>query len=172
MVVGGGLSIVCTAGNIKVVEAPVDKALHFILEGKMEDGSCIDFHVIAAAPIIPGMVLQTFPVCPNIASFGPPSLQKMVSTDKGVPVKPFLGLSVDVWRKCLYCPCSRKRFSNVCRKKVPSGKVASHVLRIPVPQLPPVYQQFGDLSVRCLYCQQRYPSLDIYLRECVPDFAP
>jgi hypothetical protein len=172
VVVGGGLSIVCTAGNIKVVEAPVDKALLFTTEGKMEDGSCIDLYVIAAAPIIPGMILQTFPACSSIASFGTPSLQKMVSTVRGVPVKPFLGLSVNLWRKCLHCPCSRKRFSNTCRKKVPSGTVAPHVLRKPVPQLPPVHRCLGDLSVQCLYCQKKFPSLDSYLIECVPDFAP
>lgn len=169
--VGGGLVVVCAAGKVKVAEAPVDKALLFSVEGTMQDGSCIDLHVVAMPPLIPGIALQTFPVCDSLTSFGTPVLLKMVSTIGSIPTKPFLGLNVELWKKCLLGPCSRKRFVNVCRKKIPSGVVVPHKLRFPVPQLPPVHKRASDLFVQCQYCMQQFASTDEYLEKCAPDFV-
>lgn len=170
MVVGGGLKITVTAGKVKVVEAPVDKAVLFCMIATLHDGSTMQLQACAMPPVIPGVPLAYFPACKDVRAISNPQLIKMVGTQNGIPTVPFLGLPANIWRESIAQSCSRERFSFVFRKALPRGIIVKHALRRIIPQLPPVHTQTGVHSVKCEYCHCTFETFNRYITECVPDF--
>jgi len=166
-IVGGGLSVVCSNQAIKIVEAPVDKAVLMRVEATLADGTRMNVLAAVMPPVIPGMSTAHFPACP-IVSIGKPYLLKIASVADGVPVKPFMGVRPRVWRNCLQNPCSRKRFSFASRLKIPSGEIPAHTVRKSIPQLPPVFCRTGG-QVVCQYCKQTFGTFAAYAKECAGD---